>query len=248
MDDGHGEPASLAHSLASAFPDTPLYLAHFSLQYYSDESRGASSGALPWISKSLRLGDAPLPVLARNDFEAPAATWMSSKCHSVYLEHLVGLGSGQVTVSALLGRLGTYVPPSISADGFPELCAAIFEAYVQTCDALDLCIRLRELSVDGAGAGGDDEAGESVRRALEDLELQVRFFAAIRLPSAGLFYDSKLDSTHRCPYPRLALIAGLRSLGRSPMLYGKSTRATCLRGLLGGMPPWTNCIRGLGCI
>ena len=175
MDDGHGEPASLAHSLACAFPDTPSYLAHFSLHYYRDEVRGASSKALPWISKSLRLGDPPLVVLARYDFEAPTATWLSSKSHSKYLDHLVGLEAGRVTAIALLGELGEYVPRSIVADGFTELCEAVFEAYVETCDVLDLCARLREVLIDGVGTGGDDEEVEGVRRALEDLELQVRF-------------------------------------------------------------------------
>jgi hypothetical protein len=175
MDGGLGEPASLARSLAFAFPDTPLHLAHFSLEYYRDEIPDASSGALPWISKSLRLGDPPLPVLARHTFEAPAAAWLSSKCRTIYFERLVALESGQVPVSALLGELGRYVPPSISADGFRELCADVFTAYVQTCDALDLCLRLREMSADCVGAGGDEEAGDGVRRALEDLELQVCF-------------------------------------------------------------------------
>ena len=203
MDNGHGDPAPLPLSLAFAFSDTPSYLTHFSLHYYRDEIPRAPSGALPWISKSLRLGDPPLPVLARCAFEAPIATWMSSKCHSVYLEQLEALDSGHVTVAALLPGLRDYRPPSISAEGFPELCAAVFEAYVQTCDALDLCARLREMLADGTGTGSDDDEG--VRCALEDHELQVRFgcgvlaerrrvFVTPDNPEVDHIHESKLET------------------------------------------------------
>lgn len=63
---------------------------------------------------------------------------------------------------------------SIAADDLPSLCDAVFEAYVETCDAAELCARMKDV----CGDAGSSVRREELLEALEDYEMDVSARAA----------------------------------------------------------------------
>ena len=222
-----GEGASWLGALADRFPETPAPLLHLALHYYRNELDPGSDRAasLPWIPKLLPPRRPPLPVLARRPFEAhpsprsltdddpvPLPPFLSSKCHTPYLQLLETLqddldADADVDVDALRGLLEAAMgalfarptnrwvdltphrnrcsladPPaghapaanSIAADDLPSLCDAVFEAYVETCDAAELCARMKDV----CGDAGSSVRREELLEALEDYEMDVSARAA----------------------------------------------------------------------
>lgn len=118
-----GEVASWLGALADRFPQTPAPLLHLALHYYRNELDPGSDRAasLLWIPKLLTPRHPPLPVLARRPFEAhpsprsltdddpvPLPPFLSSKCHTPYLQLLETLQDdldAEVDVDALQGLL-----------------------------------------------------------------------------------------------------------------------------------------------
>ena len=90
----------------------------------------------------------------------------------MYLQHLEAIELGNMNITDLLEELVRYEPAEIAADGLPELCTAVFEAYVETCDAMDLCFKIREMTEKKLDM--DDGGRQGLMHAVEDLELSVR--------------------------------------------------------------------------